>query len=183
MLLAIKGSVCWSPSTAPAPRTVLAVLRRTGRGDERVRHLPAREGMPQLHGEDRLERADGSEAQEPADGGESSPLPPRRRCSVSAHDWGLPHSSQPLLQRSFDLPGTCSRVLAVSPARERPGSRSKICREWSPQLDGAKVNALSGFRSYYSWNIPHTQLAASIFEAPRTAAMLSWPLCYQQRGL
>ena len=26
MLLAIKGSVCWSPSTAPAPRTVLAVL-------------------------------------------------------------------------------------------------------------------------------------------------------------
>ena len=26
MLLAIKGSVCWSPSTALAPRTVLAVL-------------------------------------------------------------------------------------------------------------------------------------------------------------
>ena len=26
MVLAIKGSVCWSPSTAPAPRTVLAVL-------------------------------------------------------------------------------------------------------------------------------------------------------------
>ena len=26
MLLAIEGSVCWSPSTAPAPRTVLAVL-------------------------------------------------------------------------------------------------------------------------------------------------------------
>ena len=87
MLLAIKGSVCWSPSTAPAPRTVLAVLRRTGRGDERVRHLPAREGMPQLHGEDRLERADGSEAQEPADGGESSPLPPRRRCSAIARFW------------------------------------------------------------------------------------------------
>ena len=84
MLLAMKGSVCWSPSTAPAPRTVLAVLRRTGRGDERVRHLPAREGMPQLHGEDRLERADGSEAQEPADGGESSPLPPRRRCPAIA---------------------------------------------------------------------------------------------------
>ena len=84
MLLAMKGSVCWSPSTAPAPRTVLAVLRRTGRGDERVRHLPAREGMPQLHGEDRLERADGSEAQEPADGGESSPQPPRRRCPAIA---------------------------------------------------------------------------------------------------
>ena len=91
MLLAMKGSVCWSPSTAPAPRTVLAVLRRTGRGDERVRHLPAREGMPQLHGEDRLERADGSEAQEPADGGESSPLPPRRRCSAIAHDLRTSH--------------------------------------------------------------------------------------------
>ena len=86
-MLAMKGSVCWSPSTAPAPRTVLAVLRRTGRGDERVRHLPAREGMPQLHGEDRLERADGSRPQEPADGDESSPLPPRRRCSAIARFW------------------------------------------------------------------------------------------------
>ena len=99
MLLAMKGSVCWSPSTAPAPRTVLAVLRRTGRGDERVRHLPAREGMPQLHGEDRLERADGSEAQEPEDGGESSPLPPRRRCLVSAHDLRTSHGRVLQIQR------------------------------------------------------------------------------------
>ena len=100
MLLAMKGSVCWSPSTAPAPRTVLAVLRRTGRGDERVRHLPAREGMPQLHGEDRLERADGSRPQEPADGDESSPLPPRRRCSAIAHDLRTSHGRVLQTQRS-----------------------------------------------------------------------------------
>ena len=37
--------------------------------------------------------------------------------------------------------------------RERPGSRSKICREWSPEIVGAKVKALSGFRAYYSWNL------------------------------
>ena len=104
MLLAIKGSVCWSPSTALAPRTVLAVLgelnRRAACRDERVRHLPAREGMPQLHGEDRLERADGSEAQEPADGGESSPLPPRRRCSAIAHDLRTSHGRVLQTQRS-----------------------------------------------------------------------------------
>ena len=47
---------------------------------------------------------------------------------------GLPHSSQPLLQRSFDLAGTCSRVLALSPARERPGSRRKIWHERVPEL-------------------------------------------------
>ena len=44
--------------------------------------------MPQLHGEDRLERADAPAPQEPADGDDSSPLPPRRRCSVSARVWG-----------------------------------------------------------------------------------------------
>ena len=154
MLLAMKGSVCWSPSTAPAPRTVLAVLRRTGRGDERVRHLPGREGMPQLHGEDRLERDDAPAPQEPADGDDSSPLPPRRRCSVSAHDWGLPHSSQPVLQRGFGLLIAWPAQPALRLARERPGSRSKICREWSPELVGAKVKALSGFRRHYSWTYP-----------------------------
>ena len=71
------------------PSDSVGCARRAACRDERVRHLPGRrEGMPQLHGEDRLERADGSEAQEPADGHESSPLPPRRRCSVSARVWG-----------------------------------------------------------------------------------------------
>ena len=70
------------------PSDSVGCARRAACRDERVRHLLGREGMPQLHGEDRLERADGSEAQEPADGGESSPLPPRRRCSVSARVWG-----------------------------------------------------------------------------------------------
>ena len=137
MLLAIKGSVCWSPSTAPAPRTVLAVLRRTGRGDERVRHLPAREGMPQLHGEDRLERADGSEAQEPADGGESSPLPPRRRCSVSPHDWGPLSRSSAADPALADAIRDQPHLVAGHDQRERRGSRRKICRERGPQLDGA----------------------------------------------
>ena len=66
------------------PSDSVGCARRAACRDERVRHLLGREGMPQLHGEDRLERADGSEAQEPADGGESSPLPPRRRCSAIA---------------------------------------------------------------------------------------------------
>ena len=66
------------------PSDSVGCARRAACRDERVRHLLGREGMPQLHGEDRLERADGSEAQEPADGHESSPLPPRRRCPAIA---------------------------------------------------------------------------------------------------
>ena len=153
MLLAIKGSVCWSPSTAPAPRTVLAVLGErlvemsecgTCQREKACLSCMARTGLSgmMVHGRRSLQMATG-----------------HHHCHASAllgHRTvlGQPHSSQPLLQRSFDLPGTCSRVLAVSPARERPGSRSKICREWSPQLVGAKVNALSGFRSHHSWNYP-----------------------------
>ena len=65
---------------------------------------------------------------------------------------GLPHCSKPLLQRGFDfdLAGTCSRVLAVSPAQERRGSRIKIWHERCPQLATAKVGevlGLSGFRA------------------------------------
>ena len=81
------------------PSDSVGCARRAACRDERVRHLPAREGMPQLHGEDRLERADGSEAQEPADGGESSPLPPRRRCSAIAHDLCTSHGRVLQIQR------------------------------------------------------------------------------------
>ena len=81
------------------PSDSVGCARRAACRDERVRHLPAREGMPQLHGEDRLERADGSEAQEPADGNESSPLPPRRRCSAIAHDLRTSHGRGPQPQR------------------------------------------------------------------------------------
>ena len=73
------------------PSDSVGCARRAACRDERVRHLLGRGGMPQLHGEDRLERADGSEAQEPADGHESSPLPPRRRCSANAHDLRTSH--------------------------------------------------------------------------------------------
>ena len=82
------------------PSDSVGCARRAACRDERVRHLLGREGMPQLHGEDRLERADGSEAQEPADGGESSPLPPRRRCSANAHDLRTSHGRALQTQRS-----------------------------------------------------------------------------------
>ena len=65
------------------PSDSVGCARRAACRDERVRHLPGREGMPQLHGEDRLERADGSRPQEPADGDESSPLPPGRALLIS----------------------------------------------------------------------------------------------------
>ena len=70
------------------PSDSVGCARRAACRDERVRHLPAREGMPQLHGEDRLGWADVPEAQEPQDRDESSPLPPRRCRSASARFWG-----------------------------------------------------------------------------------------------
>ena len=99
MLLVMKGSVCWSPSAAPAPpavwlcpgaQVVAMSVCGTRHAAEACLSCMARTGLSGLMVQSR---------RTPADGDDSSPLPPRRRCSVSAHDWGLPHSSQPLLQR------------------------------------------------------------------------------------
>ena len=120
------------------PSDSVGCARRAACRDERVRHLPGREGMPQLHGEDRLERPDGSESQEPADGDESSPLPPRRRCSAIAHDLGplsRPSAADPELA---DAIRRQPHLVAGHDQRERWGSRRKICRERGPELDGAE---------------------------------------------
>ena len=144
MLLATKGSVCWSPSTAPAPPAVwlcsvaqvvamkvsgtcerekgcLSCMARTGLGGPmylRRRSLKIETSHHHCH---RV--------------GAARPAHEKRSAALLA---------QPLLQRSFDLAGTCSRVLAVSPAQERRGSRSKIWHERCPQLATAKVSEVSG---------------------------------------
>ena len=131
--------------------------------------------MPQLHGEDRLERDDVCEAQEPADGDDSSPQPPRRRCSVSARAWGPLSRSRVAAPALADVIVDYATQAASRQQRERRGSRRKICRERGPQLVGAKVNALSGFRTNYqdtrgvveSWRGGRTRSAGQLVETPR----------------
>ena len=86
MLLAMKGSVCWSPSAAPAPpavwlcagaQVVAMSVCGTRHAAEACLSCMARTGLSGL-------MVQSSEPQEPADGDESSPLPPRRRCSAIA---------------------------------------------------------------------------------------------------
>ena len=70
------------------PSDSVGCARRAACRDERVRECGTCQGekacLSCMARTDRLKRADGSRPQEPADGGESSPLPPRRRCPAIA---------------------------------------------------------------------------------------------------
>ena len=123
--------------------------------------------MPQLHGEDRLERADGSEAQEPADGGESSPLPPRRRCSAIARFFvsrtarSLTSGAEAWLQWHAHEGGPrhCS---------ENDGARAARFDASASPSSTARMNVLSPFRRHYSWNLPGVEVVGAPASEGRT---------------
>ena len=94
---------------------------------------------------------------------------------MSARAWGPLSRSRVAAPALADVIVDYATQAASRQQRERRGSRRKICRERGPQLVGAKVNALSGFRTNYqdtrgvveSWRGGRTRSAGQLVETPR----------------
>ena len=153
MLLAIKGSVCWSPSTAPAPRTVLAVLGErlvemsecgTCQREKACLSCMARTGLSGLmvHGRRSLQMATGHH-----------------------------HCHRVGAARPWHTPRAAAQLAASAAARLRPANRmtssaghaistrtTGVAQQDSalawPSTRAARMNVLSPFRRHYSWNLP-----------------------------
>ena len=153
MLLAIKGSVCWSPSTAPAPRTVLAVLGErlvemsecgTCRGEKACLSCMARTGLSGLMVQKRrsLQMAASHHhchrvgAARPSHGSSSA-------AQLAASRAALKHGCSGMPMRAGHA--TAARTTGVA--------QQDSALAW-PRARRRGVNVLSPFRSHHSWNYP-----------------------------